>query len=119
MMGKRCKMKNIKNVNTNDISSNLDQELQAPPKEEQATDVNFDQINEEAQVRAKKRPIIQRIVKALQKDSSPFREVIINSEPLEKRVALLVDGVLDKFDLERTGEERIVGSIFQTENCIA
>jgi ribonuclease G len=113
MMGKRCKMKNTKNVNTKEISSNLDQELQEPPKEEQATDVDFDQINEAAQERAKKRPIIQRIVKALQKDSSPFREVIINTEPLEKRVAVLVDGVLDKFDLERVGEERIVGSIFK------
>ena len=106
-------MKNTKNVNTNNISTNLDQELQAPPKEEKATNVNIAQINEEAQLRAKKRPLIQRIVKVLQKDSSPFREVIINSEPLETRVALLVDGVLDKFDLERVGEERIVGSIFK------
>ena len=113
MMGKRSKMKNTKNVNTNNISTNLDQELQAPPKEEKATNVNIAQINEEAQLRAKKRPLIQRIVKVLQKDSSPFREVIINSEPLETRVALLVDGVLDKFDLERVGEERIVGSIFK------
>src|SRR5690606_16141565 len=58
-------------------------------------------------------PVVTRILKSLQKEKQPFRELIINSEPLEKRVALLVDGVLEKFDIERIGENRIVGAIFK------
>jgi len=42
-----------------------------------------------------------------------FRELIINCEPLERRVALLIDGVLEKFEMERRGEDRIVGSIYK------
>ncbi len=106
-------MKNSKNVNTPNSSPNFDKELQEPPKEEPVKDVKVDELHEDARQRAKTRPLFQRVVTALKKDASPFREVIINSEPLEKRVALLNDGVLDKFDIERVGEERVVGSIFK------
>ena len=56
---------------------------------------------------------MQRIARAIRKDDTPYREIIINSEPLEKRVALLENGVLEKFDLERVGDDRLVGSIFK------
>ena len=43
-----------------------------------------------------------------------FQEVLCyNTEPLEKRVALLQNGVLEKFEVERTGEAREVGAIFK------
>jgi ribonuclease G len=39
--------------------------------------------------------------------------LIINSEPLEKRVALLVDGRLEKFEIERDSDNRMVGGIYK------
>jgi len=39
--------------------------------------------------------------------------LIINSEPLEKRVALLVDGRLEKFEIERESDNRMVGGIYK------
>jgi ribonuclease G len=41
------------------------------------------------------------------------REIIINAESLETRAAIMVDGKLDEFYVERTGEDRIVGSIYK------
>lgn len=34
-------------------------------------------------------------------------------EPFEKRVALLADGVMQKFEIERPGDESMVGAIFK------
>lgn len=100
--------------NTPALSPKIEQELQAPPPREKAlAEVNPEQLQDEAAQRAKQRPVIQRIVKTLRRDKAPFVEIIINSESLEKRVALLDDGVLEKFDIERIGEERLVGSIFK------
>jgi ribonuclease G len=44
---------------------------------------------------------------------SSHREVIINTESLETRVAVTVEGRLEEFTIERTTEERLVGSIFK------
>ncbi len=41
------------------------------------------------------------------------KEIIINAETLEKRVALLENGRLEEFHIERTNEQRLVGSIFK------
>ncbi len=41
------------------------------------------------------------------------REILINIEELEKRVAILEDGVMDEFYIERTGHQRIVGNIYK------
>ncbi|MFU8780568.1 MAG: Rne/Rng family ribonuclease [Kiritimatiellia bacterium] len=41
------------------------------------------------------------------------REIVINAEYLETRVAVLEDGVLDDFHVEHPTEQRIVGSIFK------
>ena len=40
------------------------------------------------------------------------KEIIANVESLETRIAFLEDGRLEDFFVDRTGEERIVGSIF-------
>lgn len=91
-----------------------DQELQDPPKETKVEPVDHDEIREKARDRARKRPLITKIIDTLRKEKKPFRELIINSEPLERRVALLEDGILQKFDIERgPGDDRIVGSIFK------
>ncbi|MBQ9829246.1 MAG: Rne/Rng family ribonuclease [Akkermansia sp.] len=39
--------------------------------------------------------------------------IVINSEKLERRVALLEDGVLEEYSIEREGEDNIVGGIFK------
>jgi ribonuclease G len=91
----------------------LNKELQSPPKEEHVEAVETEQLKKEAEQRAKKAPLLQRIVRKIKQEDIPYREIIINSEPLEKRVAVLNDGVLEKFEIERTGDDRLVGSIFK------
>src|SRR5580693_7219195 len=57
------------------------------------------------------------IVKKVQRFIRPVKkihkEVIINAETLETRVAVTEDGKLEEFNIERTTEERLVGSIFK------
>ena len=96
-----------------EISSEIEEDLQHAPKENPVIDVSPGKLAQEAEERSKERPIVQRLVKALKRDDSPFREIIINSEPLQHRVALLIDGILQKFELEQLGEDRIVGSIYK------
>lgn len=95
------------------ISSEIEEDLQHAPKENPVIDVSPGRLAKEAEERSKERPIVQRLVKALKRDDSPFREIIINSEPLQHRVALLVDGILQKFELEQLGVDRVVGSIYK------
>ena len=70
-------------------------------------------LAEEATRRRKELPLLQRIVKHFSKDRATYRELVINAETLEKRVALLTNGVLDKFEIEHKGENRMVGAIFK------
>ena len=53
---------------------------------------------------------VQRLIKPVQKI---HKEVIINAETLETRVAVSEEGRLEEFTIERTTEERLVGSIFK------
>jgi ribonuclease G len=99
--------------NTTDLKR-LEEELKSPPAEGLAEPVNPVELRNEARERAKKRPLLTKIVETFRKEKRPFRELIINSEPLEKRVGLLVDGVLDKFDIERGASvDRVVGGIYK------
>jgi ribonuclease G len=88
-------------------------ELHDSPKDDVVINVHKDKLQAEAKVRAKQRPLLQKIMKVLRREDQTYRELIINTEPLERRVALLVDGVLDKLEMERTGENRMVGAIFK------
>jgi ribonuclease G len=54
--------------------------------------------------------IVQRLIKPVKKI---HKEVVINAESLETRVAVSEDGKLEEFNIERTSEERLVGSIFK------
>src|SRR5580658_6820304 len=47
------------------------------------------------------------------KEEKTHKEIIINAESLETRIALQEDGRLEEFTIERTTEERLVGSIFK------
>ena len=75
--------------------------------------VDPQKLAEEAARRRKELPLLQRIVKHFSKDRNTYRELVINAETLEKRVALLTNGVLDKFEIEHKGENRMVGAIFK------
>jgi len=88
-------------------------ELTSAPAEVKAERIDTKDLQSEAAKRAKKEPLVSRIVKAIKSEKKSYTELIINSEPLEKRVALLQDGVLEKFEVERTGEAREVGAIFK------
>ena len=97
-----------------DVSKNYDAELAQPPSEKVVDLVDPSALKQEAQERAKQRPLIQKILSIFsKKETGAYRELIINSEPLEKRVALLVDGILDKFEIERESDDRMVGGIFK------
>jgi ribonuclease G len=96
-----------------DPSTQHDEELAKPPKQRKAAATDRKGLKKGAQERSKKRPLLQKIVAAFQKERSSFRELIINAEPLEKRVALLVDGVLEKYEIERESDNRMVGGIYK------
>lgn len=87
--------------------------LSQKPEETPLQGIQASQLQQEAQKRAKQQPILQKIIKTLRGDSKNFRELIINSEPLEKRVALICNGVLEKLDIERTGHKSMIGAIYK------
>jgi ribonuclease G len=53
---------------------------------------------------------VQRLIKPVKR---LHKEVVINAESLETRVGVLEEGRLEEFTIERTSEERLVGSIFK------
>jgi ribonuclease G len=60
--------------------------------------------------------MIQRIKKLLgigSPDPSRGTTIVVNVEKLERRVALLEDGVLEEYTVEREGDQNIVGGIFK------
>ena len=60
--------------------------------------------------------MIQRIKRLLgigKPDPSRGNSIIVNVEKLERRVALLEDGVLEEYTVEREGDQNIVGGIFK------
>jgi ribonuclease G len=96
-----------------DETQRLDDQLAQPPEPTEAPHIDTAELKAGAQERAKQRPILQKILAVFQKAKSSYRELIINSEPLEKRVALLVDGRLEKFEIERQSDDRMVGGIYK------
>ncbi|MFP4281035.1 MAG: ribonuclease E/G, partial [Opitutales bacterium] len=95
------------------LSGETEAELKRRPQETKAAEVDPEALRADAERRASERPVLQKLVEKIKKEKRSYREVIINAEPLEKRVAVLNDGVLEKFDLERAGDDRLVGAIFK------
>jgi len=97
-----------------DPSQGYDEELSHPPAISDTPEmIDPADLKAGAQDRARQRPLLQKILSVFQKQKTTYRELIINSEPLEKRVALLVDGVLEKFEIERESDNRMVGGIYK------
>ncbi|MFT3783856.1 MAG: Rne/Rng family ribonuclease [Nibricoccus sp.] len=96
-----------------DAAQKYDEELANPPPQTAPEPVSAAELKAGAKERAQQRPLLQKILSVFQKEKTSFRELIINSEPLEKRVALLVDGTLEKFEIERESDNRMVGGIYK------
>ncbi len=94
-------------------------DLTKRPAEEVVEPIPEEQLNQEAKLRAKKRPLLEKIIRLLKRENEPYREIVINVEPFEKRVALLVEGVMQKFEIERNGDESMVGAIFKGKSRIS
>jgi len=98
---------------TQDVAQKYDSELASPPIQREAASVSAAELKAGATERAQQRPLLQKIVAVFKKEKGSYRELIINSEPLEKRVALLVDGRLEKYEIERESDDRMVGGIYK------
>jgi len=96
-----------------DVAQKYDEELVNPPTQVETEPVSQAELKAGAADRARQRPLLQKILAVFQKEKGSYRELIINSEPLEKRVALLVDGRLEKFEIERESDNRMVGGIYK------
>jgi ribonuclease G len=57
--------------------------------------------------------VIKKVQRIIHREKSVNKDLVINAESLETRVAVLEEGKLEEFTIERTGEERLVGSIFK------
>jgi ribonuclease G len=57
--------------------------------------------------------LIKKVQRLVRPEKKTHKEVVINAETLETRVAVLENGKLEEFNIERTAEERLVGSIFK------
>jgi ribonuclease G len=64
-------------------------------------------------IKAAATKVIQRVQRLIKPKVSTHKEVIINAESLETRVAVTIEGKLEEFTIERTTEDRLVGSIFK------
>jgi ribonuclease G len=96
-----------------DVAQKHDEELTQPPANIAVQPASAAELKAGAEERAKQRPLLQKILAVFKKEKGAYRELIINSEPLEKRVALLVDGRLEKFEIERESDNRMVGGIYK------
>ena len=60
-------------------------DLTKRPPEEIVEPIPEETLNLEAKMRAKKRPLLEKIIKMLKREDEPYREIVINVEPFEKR----------------------------------
>jgi ribonuclease G len=57
--------------------------------------------------------IVKKVQRLIRPEKRTNKDVVINAETLETRVAVMEEGKLEEFNIERTTEERLVGSIFK------
>ena len=94
--------------------SSDENDLSSSPKEPKPVHIDKAKLREDSLLRAKKRPIRERILAFFRGEKNQdYKELIINTEALERRVARIENGILQGFDVERLDEERMVGAIFK------
>ncbi|MDR0679039.1 MAG: ribonuclease E/G [Puniceicoccales bacterium] len=89
------------------------EDLMGQSNEVPAAPIDGELLGEEARMRAKKQPFMQRIIKNIVRGDGKFRELIVSRNFAETRLALLVDGRLEAFDVERASGRDWVGAIFK------
>ena len=109
------KHRNPKRVQVDVADVPIEKQLTDAPEEATPILIDKGELRKSAQERAKNRPIRERILSFFRSadEQKEYKEIIINSEALERRVALLLNGVLDDFSVERKEEAREVGAIFK------
>lgn len=113
----RASSRNYQKKNSSSSEENGNQsenDLSAAPVEQPPFHVDKGKLRDEALERAKNRPIRERIIAFFRRQQSKdYKELIINTEALERRVAMMENGILQAFDIERLDKERMVGAIFK------
>jgi ribonuclease G len=64
-------------------------------------------------IKAAATSIVKKVQRLIRPEKRTNKDVVINAETLETRVAVMEEGKLEEFNIERTTEERLVGSIFK------
>ena len=112
--------KKKKNSSTSDANTQNDErmpegtDMTAAPVEPRPISIDKTILRKDSLERAKKRPIRERIFAFFRKEKDKdYKELIINTEALERRVARIENGILQGFDVERLDEDRMVGAIFK------
>ena len=89
-------------------------DLTRAPTEPKPIHIDKKELRESALDRAKNRPIRERILSFFRREKDKdYKELIINTEALERRVAMMENGILQGFGVERLNEDRMVGAIFK------
>jgi len=120
-MARRKRHRSSSRNNTNKSStgsanpdSPVPTDLTQAPVEPPPFHVDKGKLREHALERATNRPIRERILAFFRRQQSKdYKELIINTEALERRVAMMENGILQGFDIERLDKERMVGAIFK------
>jgi ribonuclease G len=92
--------------------------LQAPAQVEEEKPFQPVEVKEQPKgildtIRVAATTLVKKVQRLIKPEKKTHKEVIINAETLETRVGVLEDGKLEEFNIERTTEERLVGSIFK------
>jgi ribonuclease G len=64
-------------------------------------------------IKARVTKVVKKVQRMIKPEVRTNKDIIINAESLETRVAVTEEGRLEEFTIERTTEERLVGSIFK------
>lgn len=95
-------------------NTSSENDLTSAPVEPRPVHIDKAELRNASLQRAKSRPIRERIVAFFRGEKNKdYKELIINTEALERRVARIENGILQGFEVERLGEDRMVGAIFK------
>ena len=106
---------NSKHADKNNQGDALpENDLSSAPQEKPPILIDKKELRDSALERAKNRPIRERIMAFFRREKNQdYKEIIINTEALERRVAMMENGILQAFDIERLDKDRMVGAIFK------
>ena len=84
--------------------------VEKPKKQE--IKVDMQKVKEDAQERSKEQSLFQRFLNFFRKDKH-YSEIVVNGLLPNKRVACLVDGVLESLEMDTCANQQMFGAIFK------